>query len=146
MTMTGSGSTAYDVTMPIVRWLGHSGTVIGLIGLIGAASLAAGSVNLALTESSLAADKARIALDAPQDLHTIHTITGTLSKLDVEAGKGILTTDLDKPVFFRLTRPDLFERLSIGDRITIQLDDEGRAVKVIEALPAEVHEPPPPPK
>jgi hypothetical protein len=143
MTMIGSGSTAYDVTMPIVRWLGHSGAVIGLTGLMGAAWLAAGSVNLAPTESSHAADKARIALDAPQDLHTI---TGTLSKLDVEAGKGILTTDLDKPVFFRLTRPDLFERLSIGDRITIQLDDEGRAVKVIEALPAEVHEPPPPPK
>lgn len=140
MTMTGSGSTAYDVTMPIVRWLRHSGAVIGMIG---AAWLAAGSVILALTESSRAADKARIALDAPQDLHTI---TGTLSKLDVEAGKGILTTDLDKPVFFRLTRPDLFERLSIGDRITIQLDDDGRAVKVIEALPAEVHEPPPPPK
>jgi hypothetical protein len=141
MTMTEPGSTAYDVTMPIVKWLRRRRAVIGAIGV---AWLAAVSIVLALIEkSSHAADTPRLAVDAPQDLHTI---TGTLSKLDLEAGKGILTTDLDKPVFFRLTRPDLFERLSIGDRITIQLDEEGRAVKVIEALPAELHEPPPPPK
>jgi hypothetical protein len=55
-------------------------------------------------------------------------------------------TDLQKPIFFRLDRPELFERLSIGDRVTMQLDDEGRVLKVIETLPAEVHEPPPPAK
>lgn len=114
-----------------------------VLGAIGVAWLAAGSVIIAPAESVHAAGEMRTALDAPPGNHII---SGTLSMLDVGAGKGILTTDLDKPVFFRLTRPDLFERLSIGDRITIQLDDEGRAVKVIEALPAEVHEPPPPPK
>jgi len=116
------------------------GTVLGAITV---AWLAVGSVVTTPAESTYAADGIRTALDAPPDNHTI---SGTLSMLDIEAGKGILTTDLDKPVFFRLTRPDLFVHLSIGDRITIQLDDEGRAVKVIEALPAEVHEPPPPPK
>ena len=50
------------------------------------------------------------------------------------------------PFFFKIGRPDHFERLSIGDRVTMQLDDEGRIVKVIDALPAEVHEPPPPAK
>jgi len=30
--------------------------------------------------------------------------------------------------------------------VTVQLDDEGRVLKVIETLPAEVHEPPPPAK
>jgi hypothetical protein len=73
-----------------------------------------------------------------------HRVTGTLAKLDIAAGKGMLMTDLEKPIFFRLDRPDLFERLSIGDRVTMQLDDEGRVLKVIETLPAEVHEPPPP--
>jgi hypothetical protein len=75
-----------------------------------------------------------------------HEVSGTLAKLDLKAGKGLLMTDLQKPIFFRLDRPELFERLSIGDRITMQLDDEGRVLKVIETLPAEVHEPPPPAK
>ncbi|HTL61469.1 MAG TPA: hypothetical protein VL261_07455 [Nitrospira sp.] len=73
-------------------------------------------------------------------------VTGTLAKLDLSAGKGMLMTDLQKPIFFRLDRPELFERLSIGDRVTMQLDEEGRVLKVIETLPAEVHEPPPPAK
>ena len=73
-------------------------------------------------------------------------VTGTLAKLDISAGKGMLLTDLEKPIFFRLDRPELFERLSIGDRVTMQLDDDGRVLKVIETLPAEVHEPLPPPK
>ena len=75
-----------------------------------------------------------------------HEVSGTLAKLDVTAGKGMLMTDLQKPIFFRLDRPELFERLSVGDRVTVQLDDEGRVLKVIETLPAEVHEPPPPAK
>ena len=75
-----------------------------------------------------------------------HEVSGTLAKLDIEAGKGMLMTDLQKPIFFRLDRPELFERLAIGDRVTMQLDDEGRVLKVIETLPAEVHEPPPPAK
>jgi len=73
-------------------------------------------------------------------------VTGTLAKLDMSAGKGMLLTDLEKPIFFRLDRPELFERLSIGDRVTMQLDDDGRVLKVIETLPSEVHEPLPPPK
>lgn len=85
----------------------------------------------------------RVALEQPE---AQHRVTGTLAKLDLAAGKGVLMTDLEKPIFFRLDRPELFERLSIGDRVTMQLDDEGRVLKVIETLPAEVHEPPPPAK
>jgi len=91
---------------------------------------------------SLSGD-AQVALEQPQ---AEHRVTGLLANLDLSAGKGMLMTDLGKPIFFRLERPDLFARLSVGDRVTVQLDDEGRAVKVIEALPAEVHEPPPPAK
>lgn len=91
----------------------------------------------------LAVAQNRIALEQPD---AQHEVTGTLAKLDVSAGKGILMTDLQKPIFFRLDRPDLFQGMSIGDRVTMQLDDEGRVLKVIETLPAEVHEPPPPAK
>jgi hypothetical protein len=90
-----------------------------------------------------AAPEEKVALDQPE---AQHRVTGTLAKLDIPAGKGMLMTDLEKPIFFRLDRPELFERLSIGDRVTMQLDDEGRVLKVIETLPAEVHEPPPPAK
>ena len=75
----------------------------------------------------------------------LQTVSGILAMLDVTTGKGMLKTDLGKPVFFDFNRPDLFTGLSIGNRVAIQLDKEGRAVKAIEALPAEVHEPPPPP-
>lgn len=91
--------------------------------------------------SSLAHSESTVALE---QLDAQHEISGTLAKLDVTAGRGILMTDLQKPIFFRLDRPELFERLSVGDRVTMQLDDEGRVLKVIETLPAEVHEPPPP--
>ena len=85
----------------------------------------------------------QIALEQPQ---AQLRVTGTLAKLDMEAGKGMLMTDLEKPIFFRLDRPELFQRMSIGDRVTMQLDEDGRVVKVIETLPAEVHEPLPPAK
>ena len=93
--------------------------------------------------ASPAASGSQLALEQPE---AQHRVTGTLAKLDIAGGKGMLLTDLEKPIFFRMDRPELFERLSIGDRVTMQLDDEGRVVKVIETLPAEVHEPPPPAK
>ena len=98
---------------------------------------------IAFTVPSFAASDSAVALEQPE---AQHRVTGTLAKLDLTAGKGMLLTDLEKPIFFRLDRPELFERLSIGDRVTMQLDDDGRVLKVIETLPAEVHEPPPPAK
>jgi len=83
---------------------------------------------------------------ALEQLQTEHRITGALANLDMSAGRGMLLTDLGKPVFFRVGQPEFFAHVSIGDRITVQLDEEGRAVKVIEALPAEIHEPPPDPQ
>lgn len=98
-------------------------------GTTGTASIsAAGSVGV------------QVAIDTQQPAHVV---TGTLTMLDLSARKGMLKTDLGKPIFFEVGRADHFARLSIGDRVTVQLDDEGRTVKVIEALPAEVHEPPP---
>jgi len=37
-----------------------------------------------------------------------------LGQLDFDTGKGLLKTDLDKPVFFEMIRPELFRRLSVG--------------------------------
>ena len=101
------------------------------------------AVTAAITAPSSGQSENTVALE---QLPAQHEVSGTLAKLDIAAGKGMLMTDLQKPIFFRLDRPELFERLSVGDRVTMQLDDEGRVLKVIETLPAEVHEPPPPAK
>lgn len=95
-------------------------------------------------ERAMAATLDQSAQAANEIQQPAHTVTGTLAVLDVFAGKGMLKTDLDKPIFFKIGRADHFQRLSIGDRVTMQLDNDGRSVKVIKALPSELHEPLPP--
>ena len=70
-----------------------------------------------------------------------HTVTGTLTTLDLKAGKGMLKTDLGKPIFFDLVRPDLFQSVSVGQRVSITLTEDGQVVKVMEAAPAELPAP-----
>jgi hypothetical protein len=91
--------------------------------------------------SSTDRDDQQIALET---VPATQTVTGTLTMLDLSVGKGMLKTDMDKPIFFRIDYPEQFSRLSIGDRLTMQLNEEGLVVKVIEALPSEIHEPLPP--
>ncbi|MGZ8386312.1 MAG: hypothetical protein ACXWWI_10145 [Nitrospira sp.] len=67
-----------------------------------------------------------------------HTVTGTLTTLDLKAGKGMLKTDLGKPLFFNLVRPDLFQSVSVGQRVSVTLTEDGQVVKVMEAAPAEL--------
>ncbi len=83
----------------------------------------------------------RAVVDPP----STHVVTGTLTMIDVNTGKGMIKTDLGKPIFFNISRSDQFSHLSIGNVVTIQLDEEGRAVKVIEALPSELPPPVPTP-
>ena len=70
-----------------------------------------------------------------------HIVTGTLTTLDLEAGKGMVKTDLGKPIFFDLVRPDLFQSVSVGQRVSIALTEDGQVVKVMEAAPAELPAP-----
>lgn len=71
-----------------------------------------------------------------------HVVTGTLDQLDFNSGKGLLKTDLGKPVFFQIVRPELFRRLSVGQRVTIGVDEQGQAIKVMEIPPVELPSPP----
>jgi hypothetical protein len=68
-------------------------------------------------------------------------VTGTLEELDLTRMKGMLKTDLGKPIFFQVVEPQLFERLSVGQKVTIQLDQEGRATKVIDTPVPELKQP-----
>jgi hypothetical protein len=68
-------------------------------------------------------------------------VSGTLEELDLTRMKGLLKTDLGKPIFFQVTKPQLFERLSVGQKVTIQVDQEGRATKVIDTPIPELKQP-----
>ncbi|OQW32255.1 MAG: hypothetical protein A4E19_19680 [Nitrospira sp. SG-bin1] len=77
-----------------------------------------------------------------EDRPVHHVVTGILDQLDFDNGKGLLKTDLGKPIFFDMARPELFRRLSIGQRVTIGMNEQGQAVKVMEVPPVELPIPP----
>src|SRR6478609_181066 len=76
-----------------------------------------------------------------EDLQDHHVVTGILDQLDFDTGKGLLKTDLGKPVFFEMIRPELFRRLSVGPRASIGMNEQGQAVKVMEIPPGELPSP-----
>ena len=72
------------------------------------------------------------------------TVTGVVERLDLSDRSGMLKTPTGKPVFFQIVKPELFKDISIGQQITIQMDEHGRAIKAIETqsipeLPAPTH-------
>ena len=80
------------------------------------------------------------ASSAQQDQNTT-IVTGTLEELDLSRLKGKIKTDLGKPVFFEVTKPELFKGLSVGERVTVQVDGQGRATKVIDTPIPELQQP-----
>ena len=66
----------------------------------------------------------------PEPVDTV--VSGTLVKLDLGSLRGLLTTDLGKPIFFEIPKAYLFENVMVGARITLQLDEQGRAMKVMD--------------
>jgi hypothetical protein len=60
-----------------------------------------------------------------------HVVTGTLEELDLSKMSGKIKTDLKQTVAFTIQNQDLFEGLSVGERIAVRLDDQGQVVKVM---------------
>lgn len=72
----------------------------------------------------------------------LHLVSGTLLKLDLTAGRGLLQTDLGRPIYFDVPKAYLFENVIVGARIALRLDDQGRALKVMDtSIPDLVAEP-----
>jgi hypothetical protein len=65
------------------------------------------------------------------------TGTGTLTDVDLTNWTGVVTTDLGIPVFFQVTKPYLLETLFVGARVTVEIDQEGRGNKIIDASKVE---------
>jgi hypothetical protein len=70
---------------------------------------------------------------SPEDRGHEMTITGVIERLDLSANKGLLKTPMGKPVFFEIVKPELFKGIAIGQQVTLQLDEHGRAIKAIES-------------
>ena len=62
----------------------------------------------------------------------LHLVSGTLVKLDLAAGRGLLRTDLGRPIYFEVPKAYLFENVIVGAHIALRLDDQGRALKVMD--------------
>lgn len=62
----------------------------------------------------------------------LHLVSGTLLKLDLTTGRGLLRTDLGRPIYFDVPKAYLFENVIVGARIALRLDDQGRALKVMD--------------
>ncbi len=63
---------------------------------------------------------------------SLHLVSGTLLKLDLITGRGLLRTDLGRPIYFDVPKAYLFENVIVGARIALRLDEEGRAVRVMD--------------
>ena len=62
----------------------------------------------------------------------LHLVSGILLKLDLKNNRGLLTNDLGGPVYFEVPNAYLFENVTVGARISLRLDEEGRALKVMD--------------
>jgi hypothetical protein len=45
--------------------------------------------------------------------------------------EGMIKTDLGEPIYLEVRTPELFGNLSVGDRLTIQLNGDGQVDKVM---------------
>ena len=62
-----------------------------------------------------------------------YEVAGTLSALDLTSGMGMIRTDLGKPIYLEVKKPDLIRKLSVGDRVTIHLNEDGQVDKIMGA-------------
>ena len=69
----------------------------------------------------------------PQDI-----VSGVLAKVDLIAKQGLLTTDLGREVAFQIPKPELFLNLSVGQRVTLKLDELQQAVRVMDTTAPEI--------
>lgn len=59
-------------------------------------------------------------------------VSGILLKLDLPNNRGLMTTDLGRPIYFEVPKAYLFENVIVGARISLRLDEDGRAIKVMD--------------
>jgi hypothetical protein len=91
-----------------------------------------------LAAGTLTHPVATLAGDPETKEGTLHLVSGTLLRLDLLNGRGLLRTDLGRPIYFEVPKAYLFENVIVGARISLRLDEEGRAVRVMDTAIADV--------
>lgn len=77
--------------------------------------------------------------ETPAEDHEV--VSGVLRSLNLPEKRGVIATDLGTQVPFEITKPELFINLSVGQRVTLKLDKQGRALRVMDNAAPEL--PPP---
>jgi hypothetical protein len=68
-------------------------------------------------------------------------VTGVLTEYDRTAMQASVQTDVERVVRVTVIKPELFQRLSIGTRISVRLNDRGEVLKLIEVPLPELQTP-----
>jgi len=68
-------------------------------------------------------------------------VTGVLTEYDRTEMQASVQTDVERVVRMKVINPELFQRLSIGTRISVRVNDRGEALKVIEVPIPEMQTP-----
>lgn len=68
-------------------------------------------------------------------------VTGILTEYSKAEMQASVRTDLERVVRITVINPELFQRLSIGTRISVRINDRGDALKVIEVSLPEMQRP-----
>ena len=77
--------------------------------------------------------------DAPDEEGEV--VTGVLTEFDRTDMRATIQTDVERGVHVKVIKPELFQRLSIGQRISVRINSRGEAVKVMEAPLPDLHKP-----
>ncbi len=91
-------------------------------------------------------DTTRSIVMSQEEVTSHQVVTGTLTTLDFKTGKGLVQDEMGKPVYFEIVRPDIFRTFSVGQHVSIGLNEKGQAIKVMETPPIELPTPLAPPR
>lgn len=63
---------------------------------------------------------------------TSQTFSGTVEEVNTTTMKILVKTDIGKSVAVEVSKPELLKDLGLGDRITVQVNEQGKATKIMK--------------
>jgi len=68
----------------------------------------------------------------PDNERSAHMASGSIETIDLTTGKIQLKTDMGKAIWFEAVAPHLLKDLARGDRITLEMDEQGKVIKLMK--------------
>jgi hypothetical protein len=110
-------------------------------GRAGRAVLLGLLLSVTLGQTSLAVYPAVAETQSKSSERKSNLISGTIEALDAATLEVKIRTDVGLPVVVKVLNPDLLRDLTVGDRVTAQLDAKGRVRKIMKLTIPELQEP-----